>query len=468
MNIYNFKSLKKNIVSLLALCICLGASTYAFAAPANNSSLEVTIYNDNLALIKDTRIMEIPLGVTTLTFDNISNLITSETVTFKSLTNPDNVKLLEQNYEYDLVNEIKLMSKFLGEYIIVVTTEGRAYSGYLLSNSTGNIILSSGPDGTGKVTILQRTDIQSVHYPSLPEGLIIRPTLSWIINNTSSAKTHEVIVTYLTKGLSWKCDYVGILSEDDKYIDITSWVTLTNNTDMTFENTNLKLIAGDVNQVTQAIDDLVFRYNYAAAPSMAAGSFEEKSFADYHLYTMLHTTTIKSNQTKQVELFSANKVHVKKTYEFSNYNTNVKAYIEFENKELNDLGIPMPKGTFRVSKADTDGSLEFIGEDSIDHTAKDESVKLLLGNVFDVIVTRTLINRTSLGSSSYEDTYEIVIKNHKNTAIDITVIENMSRANWTILDSDFKHENINAYSFKFTQKVDANDSITIRYTVRLQ
>ena len=276
-----------------------------------------------------------------------------------------------------------------------------------------------------------------------------------------------MIVTYLTKGLSWKCDYVATLSEDDKYMDITSWVTLTNNTDMTFENTKLKLVAGDVNQVTPSYNKYV-EYEYLSLSVAYDAAFVEKSFADYHLYTMQHATTIKSNQTKQVELFSAKKVPVTKTYELSSYDSKVKAYVEFDNKEAYGLGLPMPKGIFRVSKADTDGGLEFIGEDSIDHTAKDENVKLLLGNAFDVTATRTLVNSVSIGSNMHEETYEIVIKNHKDTAVEVIVTENPgSWYNWTVITSSMNYEKINASSFKFVPTIEADESLTIKYTVRL-
>ena len=454
----------------LSICILFGANVVTIAANNTQSAvegMEITIYNNNLALVKEVRNMNIASNVSTLTFSNISNLIKAETVTFKSLTDPNNVKIREQNYEYDLVDEYKLMEKFIGERITIKTQEGRNYTGYLL-NSSGNIIISEGKNGTGKVYTILRSDIQSVQYPSLPSGLITRPTLSWIVQNLSTFNVHDILVTYLTTGLSWKSDYVATLSENDDFLDIIGWVTLTNGTNTTFENAKLKLMAGDVNMVNEymlkSANSLMMYDTVAAAESRV---FEEESFGDYHLYTMQYPTTIKSSQTKQVELLSAYQVPVVKSYVYTGaYDGTVSTYIKFENDEASGLGMPFPKGIVRVSKSDSSGSLEFIGEDSISHTPKDETITLRLGTAFDIKGTKTLVSTKEISKTSRTEVYKIEIRNHKDEDIQVEVIEYPSSwYNWAISNNSMSYEKVDAGTIKFIPTVKANDSVIIEYTI---
>ena len=466
-------TLKKSLAAAVAsMCLIFGSNVCALAATNETlpqNEIEVTIYNNNLALVKDKRAMKIPLGLNTINFDDISDRINASSVTFKSLTSPDDVNIREQNYEYDIVNEYKLMEKFLGQKVTVTTKGGTSYTGYLLSTS-GTVILSAEKGGTGGVFTVQSSDIQSIQYPSLPQGLITKPTLAWLINNNSKTVNHDVLVTYLTGGLSWNADYVATLSVDEDYIDLTGWVTLTNNTNMTFEDAKLKLVAGDINTVTSYMTDQMVRYEYASvmAKNTAAG-FTEKEFFDYHLYDLQYPTTIKASQTKQIELLSASKIPVTKKYVFDGlYNDKVQVLMEFKNDEKSNLGVPLPKGTIRVSKSDNDGSLEFIGEDSIDHTSKDEEVEVTLGNAFDVTGTRTRVSSRKTGSNSREDTYEIVIKNHKDAPVNVTVVEHLGGWElWEIVSSSSPYEKVDSNTVNFVPTVGADGTVTISYTVEL-
>lgn len=466
-------TLKKSLAAAVAsMCLIFGSNACVLAATNETlpqNEIEVTIYNNNLALVKDKRTMKIPLGLNTVNFDDISDRINASSVTFKSLTSPDDVNIREQNYEYDIVNEYKLMEKFLGQKVTVTTKGGTSYTGYLLSTS-GTVILSAEKGGAGGVFTVQSSDIQSIQYPSLPQGLITKPTLAWLINNNSGTVNHDVLVTYLTGGLSWNADYVATLSADEDYIDLTGWVTLTNNTNMTFEDAKLKLVAGDINTVTSYMTDQMVRYESASvmAKNTAAG-FTEKEFFDYHLYDLQYPTTIKASQTKQIELLSASKIPVTKKYVFDGlYNDKVQVLMEFKNDEKSNLGMPLPKGTIRVSKSDDDGSLEFIGEDSIDHTPRDEEVEVTLGNAFDVTGTRTRVSSRKTGSTSREDTYEIVIKNHKDSAVDVTVVEHLGGwESWEIVSSSSPYEKVDSNTVNFVPTVDADGTVTISYTVEL-
>lgn len=465
--------LKKSLATAIASMFLIFGSNLCALAATNETvpqnEIEVTIYNNNLALVKDKRDMKIPLGLNTVNFDDISDRINASSVTFKSLTSPNEVNIREQNYEYDIVNEYKLMEKFLGQKVTVTTKGETSYTGYLLSTS-GTVILSAEKGGSGGVFTVQSSDIQSIQYPSLPQGLITKPTLAWLINNNSGTVNHDVLVTYLTGGLSWNADYVATLSAEEDYIDLTGWVTLTNNTNMTFENAKLKLVAGDINTVTSYMTDQMVRYESASvmAKNTAAG-FTEKEFFDYHLYGLQYPTTIKASQTKQIELLSSSKIPVTKKYVFDGlYNDKVQVLMEFKNDEKSNLGMPLPKGIVRVSKADDDGSLEFIGEDSIAHTPKDEEVEVTLGNAFDVTGTRTRVSSRKTSSTSREDTYEIVIKNHKNSPVDVTVVEHLGGwESWEIVSSSSPYEKIDSNTVNFIPTVGADGTVTISYTVEL-
>ena len=228
----------------------------AGTAPNPAGGVEVTIYNDDLALVKERRQLEIPKGISTLLFRDISARINPATVSFRSLTAPGSVRVLEQNFEFDLVEDAKLLQKFIGQRITVRTRSGEVFTGYLLSGARngvpGNIVMSSEPDGAGSVVTVHR-DIQSVEYPSLPEGLITTPTLAWIVNNASSATAHETMITYLTGGLSWSADYVAVVGPNDDVMDITGWITLTNQSGTAYRDAKVKLVAGDVNRAGRSL-----------------------------------------------------------------------------------------------------------------------------------------------------------------------------------------------------------------------
>jgi len=463
-------SKRRLISTLLCTCLIFGTSICVMAKTTEKSlknETEITVYNSNLALVKEKRTLNIPFGLNTINFNDISDMIKASSVTFKSLTSPDGVNIREQNYEYDIVNEYKLMEKFLGQKVTVTTKSGTTYTGYLLS-TYDTVILSAEKDGMGGVFSVQSSDIQSIQYPSLPQGLITKPTLAWLINNDSKTTEHDVLVTYLTNGLSWNADYVVTLSDDEKYIDLTGWVTLINNTNMTFNNAKLKLIAGDVNLATnyRTLETVMYTSADMMGKNSQAG-FVEEEFFDYHLYNLQYPTTIKASQTKQIELLSSNTIPVEKKYTFDGaYNDKVNVAIEFKNDEASNLGIPLPKGTMRVSKLDSNGSLEFIGEDYIEHTAKDEVVEINLGNAFDITGTRTRTNSQKISDNVRKDSYEIVLKNHKKVPVEVNVIEHLTYSNsWEIIDSNLSYSKTDHNTINFVTAVNPDETITITYTV---
>jgi len=458
-------------LGLLLTLLVLGFTELAMAgntgknkAGAKNKGPELTVYNEDLALVKETRAINIPSGTSYIRFTDVTAKIDPTSVSFLCLTQP-NIRLLEQNYEYDVIGEAKLYQKYLGEKITVTTVKGETITGYLMGTGS-NLILAAKPDG-GEVKIIKADQIQAVAFTELPGGLVVRPTLVWLVNNKEKPGPQQVQVSYLTGGLSWTADYVAIINADDNRVDLTGWVTLNNQSGTSFEDAKLKLVAGDVHRVpTETVRKTMVGY---LAAEVAAPSFAEESLFEYHLYTLDRTTTIKNNQIKQVELLTANAIPAKKlfVYEGSINPNKVKVVLEMVNSKENNLGMPLPKGRMRVQKADSEGSLQFIGEDQIDHTPKDEKIRINLGNAFDITGDRIQTNTTKPSERVRDESYRITLKNHKNEAVTITVIEHFSGwSQWKITKADHKYVKTDAGKAEFTVTVPAGGEVNINYTVR--
>ncbi|MCM8765088.1 MAG: hypothetical protein NC830_07005, partial [Candidatus Omnitrophica bacterium] len=383
--------MKKNLLLLfLIISACL-----IKAQEMEKKEISLTVYNQNFAIVRDVRIIELKEGLNVIKCFDIAALIEPESVSFKSLTAPDKCSVVEQNFEYDIVSTEKLLKKYMDKKIKIMTKDNNPYAGYLSSYDRDHLIIAENI-ATGPVYMITRENIRNIEFPQLPEGLITKPTLVWHISNTKAGK-HLVELGYITQGINWQADYVAIVSEDEKNISLNGWVTIDNKSGSGYENAELKLMAGDVRRISQ---QPVQKRGVMEARTMAAGAqFEEKEFFEYHLYTLGRKTSLQNNQTKQIGLFSAPKVGVEKIYiyegapyrwyYYDNWqnlqsNRNVAVKLELKNTDKNGLGIPLPKGKVRVYKADTDETLQFIGEDLINHTPKDEKIVLSIGNAFDI------------------------------------------------------------------------------------
>ena len=451
---------------LLLLVLLTGGLNTLLAEEKPRSSQELTVYNDNLALVKDQRVLEVAAGLGTLKFSGVAALIDPTSVKFKSLSVPG-VKVLEQNYEYDIISDLKLLEKYLGQKIRLSTVKGENYDGYLMSTGD-NLILAAQPEG-GEVKIIKAAQVQAISFPELPGGLVMRPTLAWLISNPGKTGPQQVELSYLTSGLSWHADYVATINQNDDRVDLTGWVTLDNKSGAEYSEARLKLVAGEINRAPEENRQKV--YNYMMLPEAAAkdSGFQEESFFEYHLYTLGRPTTIKNNQLKQVELLTANTVSAKKLfiYEGAVDAKKVKVMLEFKNSKDNNLGIPLPKGRIRVQKADSEGSLQLIGEDRIDHTPKDEKVRINLGNAFDVVGERVRTNVKEPSKNIREETYQITLRNHKKEAVTITAIENLNRwSEWQIINNDHQYQKIDAGKVEFNVTIPPDGQETINYTVR--
>jgi hypothetical protein len=450
-------------------------------ARAQDKGLELTVYNSNLALVKDRRAMTLTTGLNSVRFSDVASAIDATSVHFRSLTDPTGTSVLEQNYEYDIVGSAKLLQKYLDQEITLVTEDGSAYTGTLLSGADDIILQGS----DGKVTVIKLGQVREFRFPALPEGLITKPTLVWMLQAAKAGK-HDVEVTYLTSGVNWKADYVLVLAEDDASLALNGWVTVDNNSGAAYKDARLKLVAGDVNRV-QGAEEVKY-YDGARAPApTAVPQVVEREFFEYHLYEIQRPVTLKEQQTKQIEFVTAPEIKAEKFFVYngmqgwwSGYygpitepqygptsNTKVMTMLEFKNSKDDGLGVPLPKGTVRVYKEDTAGGTEFVGEDAIDHTPRDEKVRLYLGDAFDIVGERRQTDFVKLGDRALEESFEISIRNHKKTAVEVRVVEYLFRwSEWQITAKSHDYTKMDSSSIEFRVNVPADGEVKVTYTVR--
>jgi hypothetical protein len=440
------------------------------------------------ALVRDDRGVSIKQGRSQLSFTDVAALIDPTTVTFSSLTDPS-TRVLEQNFQFDLVSTQKLLLKFIDRQITVDKPNGNSVTpitGTLLS-ATDGIVLRGG-DGS----IYSLPSYSSVRFPDLPGGLNTRPTLVWDIQSPTGG-THKARVTYQTGGVTWWADYNLIFNEgadaNSGMLDLSAWVSIINQSGATYQDAKLKLIAGDVHRAEPAMDKVSRTRVLEMAAAAPAPGFEQKEFFEFHLYTLGRKTTLPNNSTKQIELFDqAKQIPAKKVLLYygavqpyfypSPYtdrnmgiatNKKVDVYLEFRNDKQSGLGVPLPAGRLRVSQLDkADGSLEFIGEDKIDHTPKDEQVRVKLGSAFDVVGERRQVNfSVDTAAKWMEEEIEVKLRNHKSQPVDVVVKENLYRwSNWKILTQTHKYDKEDARTISFPVKVAKDGETVVRYKVR--
>ncbi len=476
------------IKTLFALVICVVVATTATAqtseqttTASDRQSVNITVYNSNLGLVRETRRLTLPAGRVALRFADVTAQIRPETVHLASLLSPTALRILEQNYQYDLLNPGKLMDKFVGKEITLVLRRYQNNSeifepvqATLLSNNAGQVWRINGQ------IVINPTNIVEMRFPDVPKNLVATPTLVWDVENRE-AGTQNIEASYLTNGMNWKADYVLVVNADDTKGDLQGWVTLMNSSGATFEDARLQLVAGDVNRVSE-------NRNYALAGAMAKremsdeAQFQEQGFFEYHMYTLQRPTTIRDNETKQVSLLEAAGFDVKKEfvingqrYYYTSYNNpgapikeKVGVFVQFRNAQTNKLGMPLPAGTIRLYKKDSSGNQQFIGEDKIDHTPKDEDVRVKVGDAFDIVSERKQIDYKVLSSGHlYEFAYEIKIRNHKDTPVTVVVNEPIG-GDWEMISSSYKPEKTAAFAAQFNVPVPKDGEATLTYRVRVK
>ena len=440
--------------------------------------LRLTVYNSGIALVRDVRDVQLPSGTSDLKFVDIAATVNPATVHMRSLTEPARLSVHEQNYEYDLLEPEKLLRKYVGRDVTLVrnrveggTTRQEEIKARLLSYNSGPVWRI----GNEIVTGLQADHIR---FPELPDNLYTRPTLIWSLDN-SGVSRHRLETSYLAGQLSWNADYVLTVGRDDKAADLDGWVTLTNGSGTSFRNASLQLVAGDLNRVRQVLADALAE-NVSRKEAAAPAPMAQESFSDYHLYTFGRKTSINNAETKQVSMLSGTAVPVQKRYVVdgqafyyrnashpgSPLKSDVQVFYQFRNEEKGGLGMPMPAGVVRVYQADSRGGVQFVGEDRIDHTPKDETLNLKIGNAFDVVCERRQTDFQKIASSVYESEYEITLRNHKTTAVMIEVNEPIG-GTWQMLQSSHTFKKTAAWAAQFAVPVAPDGTAVVKYRVRV-
>jgi hypothetical protein len=444
----------------------------------DQTDLNVTVYNSNIALVRDVRNLSLPTGTFRLKFMDIAATVNPATVHFRSLTDPDKLGVIEQNYEYDLLEPAKLLHKYVGKEITLIrsyqdngTTKREEIKATLLSDNNGQVWKIGNDIVTGGYA-------ESYRFPEVPANLFDRPTLLMSLENSGSRK-QQIEASYLANNLSWNSDYVLTVARDDKAADLDGWVTLVNNSGTAFHNARLQLVAGDLNRVTDNRLRAEMARDMVATKAAAAPQFQQENFSEYHLYTLGRRTSVEDKETKQISLLAGTDVPVQKIFVVNGQNyyyhnrqnpgspikDNVMVFYKFKNDEKAGLGIPIPAGNVRVYQKDSKGGILFVGEDHIDHTPKDESISVHIGNAFDVVSERKQTDYKSISSNVWEMEFEITIRNHKDSAITVQVNEPIG-GDWEMLNSSYKYTKTSAWAAQFNVPVDKNGTSVLRYRVR--
>lgn len=442
----------------------------------DQKGVELTVYNSNLGLVKDLRTVNLPKGEGELRFMDVASNINPVTVAVKSLTAASEFSVLDQNYEYDLMNDDAILNKYVGKKVKLLNwdqnfNKKETVEATLLSNNGGQVYQ------IGNEIYLGYPGTRIL--PSLPENLIAKPTLTWNFLN-KSAKPHQLEVSYLTGGIGWKADYIVTLGKDDTSLDLSGWVSIDNQSGAAYKNARLKLVAGDVNRVQENYGmPRMMAMKGAVAMDMAVPQFEEKTFFEYHIYDLQRKVTVKDRQTKQISLLEAQGVSAQKEmliYGSSNYymygmpgqtqKQDVNVFIKFKNSKENRAGMPLPEGILRVYKKDSDGSLQFVGEDRIDHTPKNEEVRIKIGKAFDVTSHRRQLDYARLSDRVHESEWEVIVRNHKQEEVSVSLLEPI-HAEWKVIKNSHPYQKADAGTLRFDLKIPKDGEVKLTYRVRV-
>jgi hypothetical protein len=455
-----------------------GQSASASTTEKDQVDLAVTVYNSNLALVRDVRQIHLGSGVFPLKFEDVAAAINPTTVHFRSLTDPAKLSVVEQDYEYDLLDPQKLLQKYVGREVRLVHQEKEAGSTKWIETKALLLADNNGPVWKLGNEIVTGMGADSYRFPELPGNLYSRPTLVWTLDNRG-ADSQRVEASYLTGNMNWSADYVLTVARDEKKADLDGWVTLANNSGVEYRNAKLQLVAGQIHQAAQPPIPMAKAVNESlqAAPQQ----FAQEAFSEYHLYTLERRTSIQNNESKQISLLGATGVSVEKqlvvegqTYYFRNRQgignavpQPVKIFYRFKNAQSSSLGMPLPAGTVRVYQADSKGGVQFVGEDRINHTPKDEQVRIYVGNAFDVVCERKQTDYKKIAGDTYEMEYRIALRNHKDSDVTVEVREAVG-GDWEVLNSTYKPLKLDSSTIGFEIPVEKNGSATLDYRVRVK
>jgi hypothetical protein len=473
--------------------------------------VDLTIYEAKLALVREERTLDLKEGLSHVIIPDIPATIDGTSLHFSSLTDPGAVKVIEQNYQYDLVHQAKLLEKYIGKSVDFIRIDPSTQKEYTVQGKLLSTGYRAQPQGAfdnfgnyvgGRVDYQQTSGMVAeingkleinpagrIALPSLPEGLILKPQLDWLIDNAKGGE-HRAEISYLASDLSWNSDYVALVNKSDSALDLTGWVTITNNCGTTFRDAGLKLVAGDIHFARGEVRPAEMERGLAKAAAQAP-QFKQAGLFEYYIYTLQRHTDINNNETKQIELVSSSGILAKKMFIYDGLagqwpawkwsqgyreqasfgqqsNPKVAVYLTFKNEQKSGLGIPLPKGKVRVYKRDDEGKEQFVGEDLIDHTPKDEEIRLYLGDAFDLVGERAQKDfRAVVSGHVYDETFEIKVRNHKSEEVEVFVYEHPWRWNqWEITKSSTDWVKVDQATIKFPVKIAKDGEKVIAYTIR--
>jgi hypothetical protein len=476
--------------TLAALLLCaapLGAAAQepVVSGPEGTRGVSLTVYNGNFAVVREERRIPLRSGRNLVRYEGVAQQIDPTSVSIRSLTAPGAVAVREQNYQFDLVSPNALLERSVGKTVRYFALDDRGVrrvvvEGTLLSPpSSGGVVVRT---ADGRLVLNPHG---TVEVGDVGAGLVSRPSLLWTLD-VAQAGEHDAQVSYITSGINWKADYVAVVREDETRVDLTGWVTLDNRSGATFRDARLQLMAGDVRRVPEGnqaleLQGLVVTARPTAPPPPPA--FAEEAFFEYHLYTLDGATTVANNETKQMSLLSAADVGVARRLVFdvaapwwsqrarqpgrgtSTTGDKLGIVLEVRNSRENRMGMPLPRGKVRVYKGDRTGNLQFIGEDLVDHTPRDETVSLYIGDAFDVVGERRVMDTRRVSDRVQEQTVQVAIRNHKEGPAQVAVVEHL-HGDWEILRSSQRYEKKDATTVEFPLTVPANGEVVVTYTFR--
>jgi hypothetical protein len=451
---------------LAALCLGILAGLGGAAGPLRaqeRRDLRITVYNNDLGLVSEQRTLDVPSGQGTVELSDVPAQIDPTSVHLKPLQG--SVEVLEQNFQYDLAGPDRILQRYLDQPVDALLKEGGIKSGDLLSYDGGSLVLRG---KEGDVSLITRDQVVDLRFPKLPEGLRTRPTLVWWLKSDRAGAT-PVELSYLTAGLNWHAEYVAVTNEKDTAMDLSAWVSLENNSGGSFPDARLQLIAGEVQRVVeQPPMPKMARMEMAQGAAPPEG-FAEESFFEYHLYTLDRRTTIADRETKQVSLFPTATAPITKIYEYNGQRdgTNARVILEGENRKELGLGMPLPEGKVRVYKKDSRGDLQFVGEDRVKHTPKNEKLRIGVGKAFDVVGERKELSVNRISDRVIERTIEVRLRNRKEEPIQVVVQESLY-GDWTITRSSAPSTKKDANTAEFRIDLKADEEAVLTFTVRQQ
>ncbi|MCS7308647.1 MAG: DUF4139 domain-containing protein [Armatimonadetes bacterium] len=480
---------------LLGVTYVIEAQNQVTSTSQDTKGVSLTVYNQNFAVVRETRQITLKEGVNFVRYEDVAAQIDPTSLSFKSLTAPHAVAVREQNYQYDLLNPTSILNKSVGKTVRFkqIYPDGKVeiLEGTLLNPPTVTVAQTDAGGGGAmhQGLVLRLKDGRIVLNPTgqieldeLPEGLFSRPSLLWKLE-VDRAGAHNTQVSYITGGITWKADYVAVVNKDETMVDITGWVTIDNRSGATYREAQLQLMAGDVRRVQEAPGMGGVPMDAMMMKRAAEPQFQEEAFFEYHLYTLQGTTTVRNNETKQMTLLSASDVKVTRKLVLDagrrwwiqgmrgpgmgadTQSVKLNIVVEMRNTQENNMGMPLPKGKVRLYKADERGNLQFLGEDLIDHTPKDELVRLYIGDAFDVVGERKRTDYKQIADRVIEETYEITVRNRKESDVDVWIVEHFW-GEWQILQSSHRYNKLDARTVEFPVRVERNGQVKVTYTVR--